>query len=184
MVMRRRRLPAVFIAVALALVALVPTTALADKGVSHSGVRGVHGLIDSAEYPSVTCRYHSSFQLAKILVRAPIVYARDTGPGVQTRTVGWRFRVQWSSGLGFSNFKTSSVVKASASDQRPAGFVQRSISFSDALEIVYRVRVDMYWYDTHGRQIGKATHAPQWYAWSAPTHGSGVTHGDTCGPAS
>jgi hypothetical protein len=146
-------------------------------------VQGVHGLVDSAEFPAARCRYDSSFQLAKIVVRAPIVYARDTGPGVQIRTVGWRFRVQWSSGLGFSNYKTSSIVKMSASDERPAGFVRRSVTFSNAPEIVYRVRVDMYWYDANGDQIGKATHAPQWYAWSAPTHGHGVTHGDSCGPS-
>ena len=182
MVMHPRRLPTVLVAVALALVALVPSSALADKPISHSGSRGVHGLVDSAEFPAATCRYDSLVQLDKIVVRAPIVYARDTGPGVQTRTVGWRFRIQYSSGLGFSTFKTSSIVKASATDQQPAAFGQRSISFSNPPEVVYRVRVDMFWYDAHGHQIGRATHAPQWYGWSATTHGHGVSHSDTCNP--
>ena len=88
MVMRRRRLSTAFIAVALALVALVPSTALADQPVSHSGSRGVHGLIDSAEFPAATCRYDSLVQLRKFVVRAPIVYARDTGPGIQTSDGG------------------------------------------------------------------------------------------------
>lgn len=180
--MRRRLLPTAFIAVALAMVGVVPSTALADKPSSHSGLRGVHGLIDSAEFPAATCRYSGSYQLRKIVVRAPIVYARNTGPGVQTRQVGWRFRIQYSSGLGFSTFKTSSVVKASATDQRPAGFQQRSISFTNAPEIVYRVRVDIFWYDAQGDQIGKAIHAPEWYGWSVVNNGSGVNESNTCGP--
>jgi hypothetical protein len=182
MVIRRRRLTTVLMALALALVALVPSTALADRAVSHSGSRGVHGLVDSQEFPAATCRYSSSVQLQKIVVRAPIVYARDTGPGVQTATVGWRFRVQYSSGLGFSTYRTSAIVKASATDQRPAGFIGRSMQLTNPPEIEYRVRVDMYWYDSHGNQIGKATHAPEWYGWSAKTHGSGVTNTDTCNP--
>ena len=161
--MRRRLLPTAFIAVALAMVGLVPSATLADKPLSHSGARGVHGLIDSAENPAATCHYNSSFQLTKVVVRAPIVYARNTGSGTQHGTVGWRFRVQWSSGLGFSNAKTTSIVKASATDSRPAGFTKRSVTFSNAPEIEYRVRVDMYWYDSTGNQIGKATHAPDWY---------------------
>jgi hypothetical protein len=182
MVMHPRRLPTVLVAVALALVALVPSSALADKPISHSGSRGVHGLVDSAEFPAATCRFDSLFQLDKFVVRAPIVYARDTRPGVQTRQVGWRFRIQYSSGLGFSTYRTSSIVKASATDQTPAAFIQRSMSFSNAPEIVYRVRVDMYWYAADGHQIGRATHAPDWYGWSAPTHGHGVVNGDTCSP--
>ena len=180
MVLRRRRLPTMLIA--LVLVVLVPSTALADTAVSHSGARGVHGLIDSAEFPAATCRFDSLAQLRKFVVRAPIVYARDLGPGVQTRQVGWRFRIQYSSGLGFSTYKTSSIVKASATDVTPAAFRQRSITFSNAPEIVYRVRVDMFWYDAHGNQVGRATHEPQWYGWSATTIGHGVVYSDTCSP--
>jgi len=182
MVIRRRRLATVLMALALALVTLVPSTALADRAVSHSGSRGVHGLIDSQEFPAATCRYDSLVQLHKIVVRAPIVYARDTGSGIQTGIVGWRFRVQYSSGLGFSTYRTSSIVKASATDRRPAGFTGRSMQLSNPPEVEYRVRVDMYWYDSHGNQIGKATHAPDWYGWSATTHGSGVRGSDTCNP--
>ena len=115
-------------------------------------------------------------------MRAPIVYARNTGPGTQRGTVGWRFRVQWSSGLGFSNVKTTSIVKESATDSRPAAFTKRSVSFTQRAEVVYRVRVDMYWYDSHGNQIGKATHAPDWYGWVATSHGSGIEESDVCGP--
>jgi len=167
----------------LALVLLLPMSAAADTPLTHSGVHGVHGLIDSQEDPAATCHYSSGFQLRKVVVRAPIVYARNTGPGLQAATVGWRFRVQWSSGLGFSNAKTTSIVKASATDRRPAAFTARSVSFTNAPEIEYRVRVDMFWYDAQGHQIGKATHAPDWYGWVATSHGSGIEESTTCGPS-
>ena len=179
---RMHRRPVALAGVMLALLMLLPTSAFADTPLTHSGVRGVHGLIDSGEDPGATCHYNSSFQLTKVVVRAPIVYARNTGAGTQHGTVGWRFRVQWSSGLGFSNVKTTSIVKASASDSRTAGFTKRSVSFTDAPEIVYRVRVDMYWYDSHGKQIGKATHAPDWYGWVSTSDGSGIDESHSCGP--
>ncbi len=178
----RMNRPLALAASALALVMLLPTSAIADTPLTHSGVHGVHGLIDSREDPGATCHYDSGFQLTKVVVRAPIVYARNTGPGTQHGTVGWRFRVQWSSGLGFSNVKTTSIVKASATDGRPAAFSKRSVSFSDAPEIVYRVRVDMFWYDAQGKQIGRATHAPDWYGWVATSHGRGIEETNVCGP--
>lgn len=181
MITRSLPRPVAFAALALALVMLSPTSAFADRPVSHSGVHGVHGLVDSAENPAATCHYDSSFQLTKVVVRAPVVYARNTGSGTQHATVGWRLRVQWSSGLGFSDVKTTSVVKSSATDSRPAGFTKRSVSFWNAPEIVYRVRVDMYWYDSQGKQVGRATHAPEWYGWVSASAGSGIAQMDTCG---
>ncbi len=181
--LRTHTRPVTLAAMVLALVLLLPMSAAADTPLTHSGVHGVHGLIDFQEDPAATCHYSSSFQLRKVVVRAPIVYARNTGPGLQVATVGWRFRVQWSSGLGFSNAKTTSIVKASATDRRPAAFTARSVSFTNAPEIEYRVRVDMFWYDAKGHQIGKATHAPDWYGWVATSHGSGIEESTTCGPS-
>jgi hypothetical protein len=169
-------------ALALVLGLCLTTPALADTPVSHSGAYGVHGLVDSEENPAATCHYDSSFDLTRIVVRAPIVYARNTGSGTQSGSVGWRFRVQWSSGLGFTNARTTSIVKATATDSRPAAFTKRSVSFTNAAPVVYRVRVDTYWYDRHGHQIGKATHAPDWYGWVATSHGSGIDEADSCGP--
>ena len=78
--------------------------------------------------------------------------------------------------------RTTSIVKASATDSRPAAFSKRSVKFSNAPEIEYRVRVDMYWYDAQGTQIGKATHAPDWYGWVATSHGGGIVGSDVCSP--
>lgn len=167
-------------ALVLVLVLCVPIPALAETPISHSGVRGVHGLVDSKENPAATCHFDASYDLTSIVVRAPIVYARNTGSGTQSATVGWRFRVQWSSGLGFSNVKTTSIVKATATDSRPAGFTKRSVSFTHSEPVDYRVQVDMYWYDRSGHQIGKATHAPDWYGWVRTSHGSGIVRSDTC----
>ena len=182
MITRMLPRPVALAALALALLMLLPTSTFADTPLSHSGVHGVHGLIDSQEDPGATCHYNSSVQLTKVVVRAPIVYARNTGSGTQHATVGWRFRVQWSSGLGFSNAKITSIVKASATDSRPAGFTKRSVTFSNAPEIEYRVRVDMYWYDSTGKQIGKATHAPEWHGYIVTPNGRGIAHTDTCSP--
>lgn len=182
MLPRSRVRSPIMLALALSALVLTPLTAQADDPVSHTGVHGVHGLIDSAENPAATCHLDRSYQLTSVVVRAPIVYARNTGPGTQRATVGWRVRLQWSSGLGFSTAKTSSIVRASATDSRPAGFTKRTVSFPDAPEVLYRVRVDMYWYDSRGRQIGRATHAPEWYGWVATSHGSGIDRTDECGP--
>ena len=182
MISRMSRRPLALAASALALLMVLPNSALADTPLTHTGVHGVHGLIDSRENPAATCHYDSSFQLTKVVVRAPIVYARNTGPGTQHGTVGWRFRVQWSSGLGFSNVKTTSIVKGSATDSSPAAFTKRAVTFSNPAEVEYRVRVDMFWYDRHGKQIGRATHAPDWYGWVATSHGSGIEETNTCGP--
>jgi hypothetical protein len=159
-VIRGRSLAAVIV---LSLALLAPGGALADTPVSHSGVRGIHGLPDTREQPNVRCTYDPDEEALQVRVLAPVVYAVDRGAGVQSQRVGWRFRVQYSSGLGYSTWKTTTTITATATDRRPAGFELRSKSFAKAPPVSYRVRVDMYWYDSAGRVTGRATHAPTWY---------------------
>lgn len=165
-------------AIVLSFALLAPGGALADAPVSHSGVRGVHGLLDTREQPSVRCAYDPDSSALRLRVLAPVVYAVDRGSGVQRQRVGWRFRIQYSSGLGFSTWKTSSTVTATATDRRPAGFDRRSKSFSEAPPVAYRVLVDMYWYDAAGKVTGRATHAPTWYR--SVADGKGDVGKDSC----
>ena len=134
-----------------------------------------------------TCHYNSSFTLTKVVrAGAHRVRANYTGPGTQRRDRSLALpgsRMSSGLGLGFSNVKTTSIVKGSATDSSPAAFTKRAVTFSNPAEVEYRVRVDMYWYDCHGKQIGRATHAPDWYGWVATSHGSGIEESDVCGPA-
>ena len=70
-----------------------PAGFIDDVWGTHTGQRGKHWLLDNVgphpELPAVTCVYQGS-ELVAIRVRRPIVFARDTGPGVQAQTIGWR----------------------------------------------------------------------------------------------
>ena len=63
----------------------------------HSGNYGVHGFIDSAEWPGGLCTYDAGTGLLKkIKVWSPIVYAFDRTGGTDHQTVGIRTRVEFN----------------------------------------------------------------------------------------
>ena len=62
-------------------------------GISDTGDHGLHFLLDSREYPAITCVTDNEGYLAVVNIRRPILFADDRGPGVQSQKVSWRARV-------------------------------------------------------------------------------------------
>ena len=139
-------------------------------------MHGVHGLIDSKEYPALTCHYNGAFQLTKVVVRAPIVYARNTGPGTQQR--------RWAGASASNGPRVSASERQDHLHRQGLRDRQSAGGLHQALVIVlgrardrYRVRVDMFWYDSQGNQIGKATHVPDWYGFVVTRTAADIAHG-------
>ena len=166
--------PVTLAAMVLALVLLLPMSAAADTPLTHSGVRGVHGLIDSQEDSGGHVPLHSASSSGRSWCGRPSCTPGTPAPAPRSRRSAGGSASSGHRDWASATPRRPSIVKASATDAVPAAFTARSVSFTNAPEIEYRVRVDMYWYDAHGHQIGRATHAPDWYGWVATSHGSGI----------
>jgi len=133
--------------------ALSAQPAAAATVVHSSGDYGVYQFDDNHDTTrGANCDYHThktkgSYLLADISVRAPRVYAVDTGGGIQHQLVGWKYRIQVQPLSGpFTTVFTSSVVKANASDSVPAAFSRRTWTAPAHPSGNYRVQVSLYWF--------------------------------------
>jgi hypothetical protein len=157
-----------------------PTTASVVTPASVSGMVGVHVLLDTLEYPGITCAYHyfdPRDDLKRITVRAPIVYARNRTSATDSQTVGWRFRIQSrsSSSSDPADWETvyvSSVVKVKATDRYNAQWNQRSFSPASGSGRSWRVLVDLSWFTPGGATEGKAKLRPanSQFTYNGETH--------------
>ena len=140
----------------------------------HTGVFGVHVLLDDIHEAPVLCAYGPGALggLVSVKVRQPVMFAVDSGAGTQTQRVKWRFRVQTTEDAipdKFSVWTTLSpsvsFVSASATDHRPAGFAarSRSITHSERSHVNFRVQVIMDWLDSGGSVTGSAVHVAEHY---------------------
>jgi hypothetical protein len=145
-----------------------PKTVVTPPPPGHSGKYGVHTLIDTIEYPGVTCRYHNAVSdyLYKITVRPPILFGFDRTAGLDSQTVGWRYTIQYTDdNVTWHKLVTSSIVKANATDQANAAWQSRSFTFASRPNHAhYRVVVGLFWYyPTASHQNGKAVHPVIFY---------------------
>jgi hypothetical protein len=166
---RRRWLALAVLPLALALVT-APTTA-ADP--ADTGNVGVHTLIDTTEYPAVSCIYDVGYLLTKMKVRPPIIFAFDRTGGTDTETVGWRFRIQQTPN-GFATYTpyyTSPKWKAVTTDRRAAPLVGHGYTFAPQVSgYRYRVLYDLYWYYPGATTLdGKAVHLNTYYKGVEPS---------------
>jgi hypothetical protein len=171
-----------------ALVALVVAASPAAAN-SHAGNVAVHALIDTEQFPGVTCvfRVTPDDYLQRIRVRAPIVYAFDRTAGTDTQWVGWRYRIQSSSnGTDWADVQggTSAFVKAKATDGYNAQWTSRVWDVPQPPVGLFRVIVAIRWYSpTSGHVDGHALLSPVYYLYA----GKDVTRyvdtrcGDTLG---
>jgi hypothetical protein len=178
----RRILPALLgVAMAL-LIGAAPASA------TPTGKFGVHLLVDSEEYPAVSCIYVGVDQiLSDIRVRPPIVFAYDAGPGTDTQPVGWRYKIQWSDlvarGTVWHPFFISSVVSAMATDHRNAAFTPRSHSFGPHVQdhTLYRVIYELSWFDPSGStETGFSRLDPEFYRIVTPGNDPQVSPNSDC----
>ena len=144
-------------------------TASADTPISHQGSYGVHYLADSAEYPGARCVYDSSTVIRSIVVRGPLVFARNrVANHIDSQKVSWFFRVRARTvGIGdWTTVATSAVQKRTATDAQVADFSPLSKAFVGNAGKEYRVQVVIRWYAQDGvTVVGRATHRVDWYSW-------------------
>jgi len=178
----RRALPALLgVAMAL-LVGAAPASA------KPTGQYGVHFLIDSEEYPAVSCVYVGADQiLSEIRVRPPIVFAHDAGPGTDTQPVGWRYKIQWSDlaarGTVWHPFFISPIVTATATDHRNATFAPRSHTFGAHVQDhpLYRVLYELSWFDPSASTVtGFSRLGPVFYRIATPGNDPQVSPNSDC----
>jgi len=139
----------------------------------HSGKPGLHWILDSfgpyPEYPAVSCEYDESSKLARIAIRRPIVFARDTGPGVNRGDVAWKALLQTtlqnSGNESWVTVDETSSTRRSASDVAMADFLPKRFDFDVGIGIVaYRIVYRITWYKgTTSTVTGRADHFPLWY---------------------
>jgi hypothetical protein len=137
----------------------------------HPGVQGVHWILDSfgapPEYTAATCVYENA-EVARVRVRRPIVFARDTGPGVQQQDVGWKAVIQTADSNvdpEWQNLVETSVVRRRTSDVAWADFRDRTVQLPDDVPgVVLRVVYRMYWYQgSSTSEANRAVHVAYWY---------------------
>jgi hypothetical protein len=140
---------------------------MADTEIGHSGKPGRHRLVDTAQKPGARCDYvtgDTRAAPATVTVRAPVMYARNRGPGVDRQIVGWRIRVQASDDfVTWSTVRDTGVSKTSAFDTVEAGYQPRTVAVPTDQAV--RVRVLMIWYKPGSRTkvSGRATHEVDHY---------------------
>lgn len=129
---------------------------LVTSGVAAAGQpTGVWSLIDTQQYPAVTCYFHNvttDDYLYRISTRAPIVYAVDRTTGRDSQSVAWQARLQ---GYDYTNsvwvpLWKSKWVTRTATDaynaQWPAWAVSAPIDSSlFQTYSAFRVRVAIRW---------------------------------------
>jgi hypothetical protein len=148
---------------------LVSSTGVsADTHWSGSGTYGVHYLQDSLEFPGVRCFYNNTtFNIQRVKVRFPIVYARNVTQGRDSPVVGWRFSLQRSpaDSKDWSTIYRSPVKRSTAFDDSPAAFHSRTYTFTGRNAFHYRVLVGMRWYASGDTIEGRAPHRVDNYAY-------------------
>ena len=156
----RRLIAAIVIATA----ALAPAAAASAALPGHSGTQGVHVLIDTQEFPGITCHYQLNAPgiLKRIAVRRPIVYAPDLTAGRDHRWVGWRYRIQRSTDdVTWTTVASSKIRRAIAYDDQPAALQPSGKNLVGRSGAIYRALIDLWWYTPSGTRTvtGHARHA-------------------------
>jgi len=121
------------------------------------------------EFPAVSCEYDAQSKLDRVVVRRPMVLARDQGPGTDRQDVAWRAELQ-SSALNsgseaWEKVSETSLSRERATDGRWAEFLPKVIDVDpDTDQLLFRVVYRLIWYRGTTNQVaGRATHWPLWY---------------------
>jgi hypothetical protein len=139
----------------------------------HTGHFGVHVLLDDVHETPAICRYGpGSAGLISIKVRQPIVFASDSGPGIQSQHVRWRFVVEETDdplpdkNTVWTQLPPGHFVTAGATERKPAGFGARSRSLGSGERghAYYRVKVSLRWLRSNGTVAGAVVETAARYA--------------------
>jgi hypothetical protein len=137
----------------LAALALTAAPALADTDMGTTGKVGRHHLRDTTTTPGAACVYidaDTDMVLDSMVVRPPVVYARDRTDDRDRQVVGWRIVLMGWVQVGPWEFElrqlaTGPIHRATAWDDHRAAFQPDTITVvSGARE--YEAWVRMLWY--------------------------------------
>ena len=144
--------------------ALGAQPAAAANVIHQSGDYGTFVFTDDSTHLGAYCEYEThktngAYLLDDISIRAPKVFALDTGGGTQHQKVGWKYKIQQDvpplTGE-YNTIFTSSVDKALATDATSAAFTRRTWTADEHPKGNYRVEVSLYWFDSQsGHVAGK-----------------------------
>jgi hypothetical protein len=143
----------------------------------HTAAYGVHLLLDNEHLVPVTCQYPGSNGPSRIDVQGPIVLAVDTGVGVQSQQVSWRFRVQVSDveepdkdTIWTTLSPSVGFVSATATERQPAGFTRRSreLTRGERDHLHFRVQVIIRWHTPGGSVAGRVFEFAEHYRRAFP----------------
>ncbi len=145
---------------ALVLAAQPAAAAHVTSTTGHPGPYTIHDNHDTTR--GANCDYKTNqssnghYLLKDISVRAPSVYARNTGPGNQSQWVGWQFKIDRDSDTNgsYENVFTSAVVKEIATETTKADFSRRSWTPASTPQGNFRARIVIYWY-THASKTNE-----------------------------
>jgi len=145
---------------------IVAGTAFADTEFGHTGRVDAHRLRDIFGYPGARCLYtgsQGSETLTSLVIRSPVVHARNATSGRDYQAVGWRARLQKLQSGSWTNVAVTDVERELATDLFPAEFSRKSIAVSSPGR--YRTLVVMYWYSPEATTVvGRAVHRVDHYA--------------------
>jgi hypothetical protein len=144
----------------------------------HINQYGVHVLLDNEHLAPVTCHYPDGTSPIKVDVQGPIALAVDTGPGVQSQQVSWRFKVQFTDvqepdkdTIWTTLGPSPGFVNAAATERRPAGLGRRSrvLAPDEQGHLHYRVVVVVRWHSPSGGLSGRVFEIARHYRLASPS---------------
>jgi hypothetical protein len=158
---RRRRggILAVLLAGLLGATLAAPAMAFSLPGTppaTTSGKVGPHRLVDTESSPGAICHYPTTPNyVSHIHIEPPVARARM---GHSSQRIGFRYVIQGWNGSKFVNAQVSGFQMRTATPTTNAAFTGRTVKFraQDDDLFDYRVRVDLRWYSSSGKVVGKA----------------------------
>jgi hypothetical protein len=132
---------------------LISPAALADTDMGTTGAVGRHHLRDSAATPGATCVYvdaDTDMILDTMIVRPPVMFARDRTAARDRQVVGWRIVLMGWVVVGPWEFElrqmaTGPIHRATAWDDQRATFDRDAIAIEPGAR-TYEAWVRMLWY--------------------------------------
>jgi hypothetical protein len=152
----------------------------------HANRYGVHVLLDNEHLAPVTCHYPDGSGPTRLDVLGPIALAVDSGPGIQSQRLSWRFKVQFTDvtepdkdTIWTTLGPSPGFVSATATERRPAGFGRRTrvLAPDEQLHRHFRVVVVVRWHSSSGGVSGRILEIARHYRLVSPGS-SRVVEGD------
>ncbi len=159
---------AILLAATIAAPAMAAPVVIPDP--TTTGKVGPHHLDDTEDHPGARCSYpETPNHLYRVHVVPPVARARA---GRSSQRIGFRYVIKGWNGTRLENVVISSFQIRIATHSDEADFTDRTAPIDDLTDHhgYYLVRVDLRWYDSAGKVVGKTSDYVSHYT----THWIGV----------